>query len=228
MSYLDDFNVWKDEIENFPQKDVKLPNLPIDDFVAGVETLAVDAAEDREQLAGAGLDVEMIDQLVPLSGALRYCQAQWMSTFRAQQEAQVQWNEQSPAAYDLRNRLLHHFAFAYRHNENVKQKVARIREGGSHADMVQDLIELAVLGEKYPEPLAAIHFDVELLQQARTLSHTMSELLAAANGAAGEGGEVKNLRDKAYTLLAQKESTIREYGRYVFWQDEEKRSRYIL
>jgi hypothetical protein len=56
----------------------------------------------------------------------------------------------------------------------------------------------------------------------------MSELLAAANGSAGEGGEVKNLRDKAFTLLAQKESTIREYGRYVFWQDEEKRSRYIL
>jgi hypothetical protein len=108
--------------------------------------------------------------------------------------------------------LLHDFAFAFRNNENVKQKVARIREGGSHADMVQDLIELAVLGEKYPEPLAAIHFDAALLEQARTVSHTMSELLAAANGSAGEGGEVKNLRDKAYTLLAQKESTIREYG----------------
>ena len=34
--------------------------------------------------------------------------------------------------------------------DDVLKKVMRIREGGSNADMVQDLIELAVLGEKYP------------------------------------------------------------------------------
>jgi len=228
MSYLDNFNEWKDQIENFPLKDVKLPNQPIDDFVAGVETLAVDASEDRKALAGAGLDVAIIDQLNPLSGALRYCEAQWKSVFRAQQEAQAQWKEQSPEAFDLRNELLHDFGFAYRNTDDVRKKVARIREGGSNADMVQDLIELAVLGEKYPKQLAAIKFNVEALARARTLSHSMSELLAAANGAAGEGGETKDLRDKAYTLLAQKESTVREYGRYVFWKDDEKRSRYIL
>ena len=228
MSYLDNFNEWKDQIENFPLKDVKLPNQPIDDFVAGVETLAVDASEDRKALAGAGLDVAIIDQLNPLSGALRYCEAQWKSVFRAQQEAQAQWKEQSPEAFDLRNELLHDFGFAYRNTDDVRKKVARIREGGSNADMVQDLIELAVLGEKYPKQLAEIKFNVEALARARALSHSMSELLAAANGAAGEGGETKDLRDKAYTLLAQKESTVREYGRYVFWKDDEKRSRYIL
>lgn len=104
----------------------------------------------------------------------------------------------------------------------------RIREGGSNADMIQDLLEEAVLGEKYPEPLAAINFDLNLLQQARTVSHTMSELLATANGADGDTSETKLLRDKAFTLLDKADSTIREYGRYVFWKDETKRDRYKL
>jgi hypothetical protein len=55
------------------------------------------------------------------------------------------------------------------------------------------------LGEKYPEPLTAIHFDMEELSQARALSHSMSELLAASNGAAGEGNESKvRLAEKGY------------------------------
>ena len=102
----------------------------------------------------------------------------------------------------------------------------RIRDGGSNADMVQDLLDIAALGERYPEPLIAIHFDLEKLAQSRAFSHSMSELLAASNGAAGEGNESKVLRDKAYTVLDEKASIIRDYGRYVFWKNEDKLKRY--
>ncbi|MCG6190657.1 hypothetical protein [Maribellus maritimus] len=54
----------------------------------------------------------------------------------------------------------------------------------------------------------------------------MSELLAASNGAAGESNETKVLRDKAYTLLAEKARVIRDYGQYVFWKNENKLKRY--
>uniref|UniRef100_UPI0032165765 hypothetical protein n=1 Tax=uncultured Draconibacterium sp. TaxID=1573823 RepID=UPI0032165765 len=226
MSYLDDFDAWKDAIEAVPQEKVKPPNQPVDDFVAKTETLAVDAAEDREALQGAGMNENLIDELTPLSGALRYCQAKWMSEYRARVEAQKQWKEQAPQAYALRDELLHHFSFAYRNHDDIIKKVRRIREGASHADMIQDLIELAVLGEKYPEPLTTINLEPDLLPQARTVSHSMSELLAAANGADGEGSANKLLRDKAFTLLFEKDSKVREYGRYVFWKDEDKRSKY--
>jgi hypothetical protein len=226
MSYLEDFEQWKAEIENLPLNEVKLPNQPIDDFVARTETLAVNANEDREVLEGAGLNVIQIDQLNPLSGALRYCQAQWMSEYRVREEAKAEWQEQYPQAYTLRNEFLHHFSFAYRDYDDIKKKVMRIRDGASHADMIQDLVELAVLGEKYPEPLTAVRFNLDMLQQSRSVSHAMSELLAAANGAAGESNETKLLRDKAFTLLAERDRTIREYGRYVFWKDEDKRSKY--
>ena len=226
MSYQDDFELCKDQIESLPQAEVKLPNQPIDEFTTATETLAVDANKDRDELTAAGLDPTLIDELPVYSGALRYCQAQWMGEFRARQEAQKEWLEQSPLAYEFRDELLHHFSFAYRRHDDINKKVMRIREGDTHADMVQDLIELAVLGEKYPDPLTAINFKMDLLQQARTQSQHMSELLAANNGAKGENSENKLLRDKAYTLLAEKASTVREYGHYVFWKDEKKRAQY--
>jgi len=227
MSYQDDFLLWKERIESLPKDQVKLPNQPVDDFAASVETLAVDANEDRDALAAAGLDVTLIDDLTPLSGVLRYCQAVWMGEYRLRKEAQKEWLDQSPAAFSMRDELLHHFSFAYRKDDDVLKKVMRIREGGSNADMVQDLIELAVLGEKYKEPLVAINFDLASLEQARTTSHAMSELLAAANGSAGEASPNKVMRDKAYTLLAEKASAIRETGQYIFWKEDEKRSKYI-
>jgi len=228
MSYKEDFEQWSDQIQNVSLEDVKVPNRPVDEIVSRCETLAVDAAEDRDVLAGAGLNVSLIDQLNPLSGALRYCQAEWMSEYRARKEAQIEWREESPQAYALRDELLHHFSFAYRDRDDLLNKVSRIREGYSNADMVQDLLEAAILGEKNPEPLVAINFNMDLLSQARNVSLRMSELLAAANGANDESSETKLLRDKAFTLLDEVDKTIREFGRYVFWKDDEKRDRYQL
>ncbi len=227
MSYQEDFDLWKAAIEAVPNNQVKLPNQPVDEFATRVETLAVNANADRDALAAAGLNVILIDELPTLSGALRHCQAIWMGEYRAQQDAQKEWFAQAPLAFEMRDELLHDFSFAYRKDDNVRKKVARIREGDTNADMIQDLIELAVLGEKYPEALAAINFDVTKLETARSTSHSLSELLAASNGAAGESSLNKLLRDKAFTLLSEKESTIREFGRYVFWKDEDKLANYL-
>jgi hypothetical protein len=50
-------------------------------------------------------------------------------------------------------------SFAYRNLDDVKKKVMRIREGGSNADMVQDLIELAVLGVYFNQEVP--HLSIE-------------------------------------------------------------------
>ncbi|TRX71445.1 hypothetical protein [Carboxylicivirga sp. M1479] len=228
MSYTEDFNTWKEEIETLPKKDVKLPNQPIDECTASAETLATEANKDRDALAEAGLDVTFIDDLIPLAGALRYCQAEWMSEYRARQAAQKEWLEQSPKAYELRDELLHHFSFAYRDESDLKKKVMRIREGGGHSDMIQDLVELASLGEKNPEPLTKISFDVATLQTARSTSHHMSELLADSNGSKDESSTNKVMRDKAFTLLYNRMIEIRECGRYVFWKNDERRVKYLV
>ncbi|MBR8537232.1 hypothetical protein KDU71_16810 [Carboxylicivirga sediminis] len=226
MSYNEDFNAWKEPIEAVPNKAVKLPNQPVDEFVAGAETLAVEATKDKEALVAAGLTESSIDELTPLAGALRHCQAEWMSEYRARQEAQKEWLAVAPAAFDERDELLHHFKFAYRNHADVLAKVMRINEGNGRIDMIQDLLELAVLGEKNPAPLTEIKIEATRLQEARTLSHHLSELLAQANGSADESSRTKLMRDKAYTLLLERVSKVREYGRYVFWKNEDRREKY--
>mgnify|MGYP003624388955 CR=1 FL=1 len=227
MDYQTDYETWQEAIEKLTRTEVKLPNQPIDEVTARAETLGIEAIKDKDVLIAAGLDGALIDELPSLSGALRYCQAQWMSEYRARQEAQKEWLEQSPEAYDLRDELLHHFSFAYRNHQDVNKKVMRIREGGGHADMIQDLVELAVLGEKNPEPLNLIGFNALALQNAKTTSHSMSVLLAESNGSKDESSETKLIRDKAYTLLAEKMTSIREYGRYAFWKNEDRKKKYI-
>ncbi|MGZ2369598.1 hypothetical protein ACXR6G_07410 [Ancylomarina sp. YFZ004] len=227
MDYQNDFETWKEKIEALPIKEVKLPNHPIDEQTASAETLAKEATKDKTALKKAGMEVSLIDELPSLSGALRYCQAQWMSEYRAQQEAQKEWQEQSPAAYELRDEMLHHFSFAYRNEPDIKTKVSRIKDGSSHADMIQDLIELAVLGEKNPQPLTEINYNPSLNEKARASSRVMSELLATANGSKDESSSNKLIRDKAYTLLTEHMSDIREYGKYVFWKDDERKEKYL-
>jgi len=227
MDYQNDFETWKERIEALPLREVKLPNQPVDELTASAETLAKEAAKDKKAFKNAGMDVFLIDELASLSGALRYCQAQWMSEYRARQEAQKEWLEQSPTAYELRDEMLHHFSFAYRNYPDIKIKVSRIKEGSSHADMIQDLIELAVLGEKNPQPLTDINYDHSLNEKARVSSRAMSELLATANGSKDESSSNKLMRDKVYTVLTGHMRAIREYGKYVFWKNEERKEKYL-
>ncbi|WP_421918556.1 hypothetical protein [Marinifilum sp.] len=46
----------------------------------------------------------------------------------------------------------------------------RVLEDDGHSDMIQDLVELAILGGKYPEPLAKVNYDLSLNGKAMTTS----------------------------------------------------------
>lgn len=227
MSFKQDFENWQEPIEAMPLEAVKLPDMPVDTAAVAAETLCVEAEKDKDELVKAGLDWTFVEDLQSLPGALRYTQAEWMSEYRARQEAQKEWLDKSPEAYELRNELLHHFSFAYRHQPDVKKKVMRIREGSGHADMLQDLMDLAALAEKYPQPLAVINYNTELNTKARTLSHNMAESLANANGSKDESSAIKIRRDKVYTLLSERVSAIREVGQYVFWRNPDRKAKYV-
>ncbi|MCG8409695.1 MAG: hypothetical protein MI739_00230 [Bacteroidales bacterium] len=226
MSYTEDFNQWKDSIVGMPLSETKLPNAPIEEFTADAETLYQEALQDKETLVAAGLDANTIDNLLSLTGALRYCQAIWMNEYKTRKEAQKEWNKQSTLAYNLRNELMHHCDFAFREDRDLQLKIKRLRKGGSNADMVQDLIELAVLAEKNPSPLAAINFDVQLIEKAKAESKKMAELLALVNGTRDHNDGNKLIRDKAYTKVLACVHEIREFGRYVFWKNQDRLKHY--
>ncbi|NJK98756.1 MAG: hypothetical protein HC905_30995 [Bacteroidales bacterium] len=109
--------------------------------------------------------------------------------------------ENAPVAKAERDKLVHEFFHAFYKLPDLYSKVQRIAQGDSNADMVQDLIDLAVLGKSNPAPLQAINFDMTRLDNAETLSAEMAKLLAQCNGERNTGSAAYKIRNKAYLYM---------------------------
>lgn len=221
-----EFDKNRKAIEAIADQDVKQPNMPVGEFVQEAENTVPWCEFDKEKLVKAGLDWSYVEGLSSRAGACRYAQSLWARDALSQEEAREEWDLRSPGAYDLRNVLIHDFRHAFRKQADLKLQVRRIAEGGSNADMLQDLSDLKVLGEDNIPLLEQIGFDVKKLNEAGKLSEELSVVLAKANGENGSSAETKELRDKAYTHVKQALDEIRETGQYVFWRDEERRKGY--
>jgi hypothetical protein len=213
-------------IQAIPEKNLTYPAIPVDVALQEAEDLLVWCLPDVNQLAKAGLDKKLVDNLPARIGALRHIQSQWQKDYRSLEEAQKEWALKSPAAYDLQTELIHHFLFAYYKEPDLHARTQKIAEGSGHADMIQDLSDLAALGKANQKPLVTIHLDLSLLDKAETMSQQMAVLLANANGKRMEDNKMRLLRDKAFVYMKEAVDEIRRCGQYVFWRDEQKRKGY--
>lgn len=221
------FDLKRMAIEAITDKETATPNMPVAIALQEAEDLYEWCQADKEVLAKAGLDLALVDDLPARIGACRYTQSVWQKEYKSIEDAQREWLAKSPAAYELRDEMLHHFFHAYRNLPDLLGKVQKVAEGSSHADMIQDLSDMSVLGTGNPEPLQAIAFDMDLLATASVTSSAMADLLAKSNGAKLSDNKLKTLRDKAYTYVKQAVDEIRHHGQYVFWRNEERKKGYV-
>jgi hypothetical protein len=215
------------EITAISKDDVKKPNMPVGEAVQEAENLTAWAKEDKAVLTKAGLDWVLVDDLPIRAGACRYAQSVWARESKSREDAQKEWNAKSPEAFALRDELLHDSTFAYRKLPDLLNKVQAIREGGSNADMLQDLSDLSVLGKDNKALLKAIGMDLGRLDQAAQMADDLSVVLANANGEAGDDDDAKEMRDRAYTYMKMAVDEIRATGQYAFWRDEDWRKGYV-
>lgn len=220
------FNDLKATIEALDDKLIKVPDLPVDIFNQEAENLYQVALNDKPELLARGLKEETIELLQKAAGASRYAQATWNKERNEKEAAEQEWKEKSPEAYALRNDLLSELEFAFYDNYDLQSVMARIREGNNDADMIQDLVDLSVVGKDNKALLEKTGFDEVLLDQAEKTADMMSELLAKANGAKDENNQSKILRDKAYTYLKQLVDEVRRYGKFVFRNTPDHAAKY--
>ena len=220
MSDNQDYDACYDAFMALPDEAVKAPEMPVDAAVQENENLYYWFLDDKATLMAAGLPETIIDTLPVRNGACRVAESLWKRERFTPQDAQKEWNERSPAAYELRDQLLHTFRYAFRNDERLLGRVSTIADGSGDADMIQDLSDLAALGEKNQEPLQLIHFDVTLLGTASTTADELAVVLARANGEKEIDNAVKITRDRAYTYMKQAADEIKNCGRYVFWKNE--------
>ncbi|MBL7966891.1 MAG: hypothetical protein JNK09_07805 [Prolixibacteraceae bacterium] len=227
MSSLTDYNDLLANLQAMRPEKVSAPVLPIDVFVQEAENLFHWCADDQAQLVHAGLNWELVTSLPVRAGACREAQSRWIKERNVRQEAEQLWKDQSPAAFDLRDQLIHSFRYAFRKDEGLLSRVEEIAQGNTNSDMVQDLNDLAVLGLGNLDLLSTINFDGDLLNTATELADQMGDLLGAANGERKKDSEAMDIRDRAYTYLKEAVDEIRECGKFVFWRNPDRQKGYI-
>ena len=223
MTDQKDYDALAGVFENMDTTALKFPAMPMGVYLQEAADLYAWMQADKDKLVAAGFDWQVAEALPTRIGAARHAQSLWKARRFARAEAQKQYAAESPAAYDLRDTIVHHMLFAYRDQADVLGRVQAVMEGSGNADMIQDLSDLAVIGRMYPEPLQKINFDFEQLTQADETVIRLSPLLATAAGETSLDNEAKLNRDRAYTYLKEAADEIHAVGQYVFWRN---RTRY--
>jgi len=223
MSNLEDFNEKLKDIQSIPDDEISAPrNMPVDNYQQEAEVLHHWCQQDQKILCANGLDWNIVEEIPVRCGALREAQSIWITTRFSKAETEKEWKDKSPKAYDLRNELIHALRFAYRNYPDLLGRVDEISDGGGHADMIQDLNDLSVLGKNNSEQLEAINLDLSILEQAAQTSDEMANLLGATTVERAECNAAVKLRNQSYTYLKQSVDEVRNFGQYVFWKDEDR------
>lgn len=205
---------------------IKKPNMPVKIFLQEAENLFHWAQQDQAALKKARLDWALVEDLPTLAGALREAESRWSQERHSREDAMRLWDVESPQAYALRDQLLRAMRYAYRRDETLLRRVSEITAGSGHADMIQDLNDIATLGRQHSAPLVDIDLDLAELQRAADTAGRMADLLAQVNGERSADNTARVVRDQAYTLLKQAVDEVRACGQYVFWDSESRRLGY--
>ena len=117
-------------------------------------------------------------------------------------------------------RLKHLSNYVVKRYFQSPSRIAAIADGSGHADMIQDLNDLALLGKDHTDLLTAIGFDVTLLDAAASTSAELATLYSQVNVIQTEENTERVIRDKAYVYVKQALDEVRNCGQYVFWRND--------
>lgn len=226
MSSASEFKKTMSACNAIPSDKVQQLSMPVNVIAQEAQDLYEVALMDKEELVKVGMDEQLIDKLQKAGMFLRYTEAEWNNIRGNRAEAQQKWNGKSPEGFKLLHTILYNLRFALRNREDALARVRDIAEGGSNADMIQDLINAGVLGKSYTRELQKIGFDLALLDTAEKTAAELTDLLAKANLNSSEENEHRELRDRAFTHLKVIMSEIREYGKFIYHGDKKHMREY--
>ncbi len=228
-----EFAALKAEVLRLDREELSAPHLPI--AVALQEgndllTLLTEDATVIPKLVAVGLNRGLVGELGRAIPFARETQSRWAVLRDRSKPASQRDREERGVA--LRDELLSAARWNLRNDRAAMGTLSAISEGEGVADLVQDLNDLGELIERKRDAFAGdATFDAPA--SAEAARSVASEISVGAGVAKidGESAEARDLRDRAYTLLAQLMEEIREAGRHAYRDDERMRkhftSRYL-
>jgi hypothetical protein len=219
MSDQQDLETLLPKLKAIAARDVRYPDMPVEQAVKEAKIMATAAAEDAQTLTGVGLDAAKIPELDAAVNALSFAQAKLTTAMGELKDASLQWVDEEPKAYELRADILAAASYGLRAVPDAMRAVKRIRLGTGNPDMLQDLLELSELGKKYQKNLQAINFDVTLLDVAAQKASSLRNLYAKAFIEKSTVG-AKDLRDRAFTYMRGIMGVVLDAAEYAFRKDK--------
>lgn len=214
-------------VMQIPVEQVVKPTIPVDVTIQEANKLHAYASQDKEALIAKGLTEEMIADLGVRSRFLLAKQNIWVSVYQSTLSNTQEWNKKIEEGRLLQRELQHDFQFAFRKNTKALQVLQITLNGNRDSDTIVDLGSYPEIAKQYPEELEEIKFDQSKLTRAASIAEELMALQEKADGVQNSSERPeKDMRDRAYTYLKQLVDEIRSYGKYAFWNDEEKQRRY--
>jgi len=203
------------------------PTIPVDISVGEAGQLHQYVSEDKPELLAKGLSEDLIKQLIPGAKFLQNKQSEWTAVYQSALSNTQEWEAKIEEGRLLQRELKNDFQFAYRKHPAILKKLDQILDGSGNMDLIQDLSDYPVFAQQHPEPLEAILLDTAKTERAKQVSLELTDLMNKVDGVKNSKNRPEKLmRDRAYTYLKQLVDEIRAYGKYAFWDNEEKQQRY--
>jgi len=205
-----------DDLKNLPLNRVKVCTIPIGIYLQEAENLHTRLLIDKPLLEAVGLPADISPILLNRIELLRTAESHWQEHANQREQAMQSWKEAAVVMHAFYRNLLDQMAFAFRKKPELLSRVTHMKQARSHAAIIQNILNLSVLGHAHQQALIAINFDLNLLDQAASMADRNAGLHGKANAFRNGYSEGRKIRDRAYTILKEVVDEVRQYGKFVF------------
>ncbi len=226
MLSKDNYYELEEILKEIKLEDIKVPTVPVDFYINEAGTLSNTATADKDELVSAGIDTVYIDSMKVRADVLRFAESKWRTTYKEYSDNRKLWVERSTEGKYVRKKILHNLRFIAYDDASLRGKINLVLDGKGNDDLVQDLSDLYLLATNNEEKLLKVGYSKDVTEQCGALSDELADILAKING--NEKSESILMRNRAYTYLKIAVDEVRRYGKFVFWEDESRRSKYKI
>lgn len=203
-------------IKELKPDEVKACKMPIGIYLHEADRLYAQVMSDWSEMKAGGMPLTLLQKLQERTDLLREAELLWQAQNVKKDADQEAWKSASAEMYVFYKELQQQMTFAYRKHPDLLQRLKSIKKKRTHAQVIQNLRDLSVLGKKHLSPLLANGFDVAILDEAVQVSFRMHELYATARMSRYTHHQEKLLRDQAYCILKEVVDEVRSYGKFIF------------
>jgi hypothetical protein len=226
MAGRSNLDALSDKLMAISKEEVREPDIPVNYSIEEALTLQGLAMKDKKELLIRKIDWQLVEGLRQRVLAYQEADTLYMVAQFGTGELAEKWKKAYNEAIAVREELVHGMLYAFDGNELLLDAVHSIMQGSSYSDLAHDHSELEGIGIKYKDLLDANGIDFKLVLRAGELKTILLDLLAQTNVEKMEKSPEKQMRDRAFTYMAQAVEKIRKCGKSVFWKDAQHVAHY--